>query len=409
MVRPESSSLKRSTLGVAVVYLSAALQGVALITPAAAAVVITSPEFHGLSISQYGSTFLPMIGVAILASLYGPRLAARLGIRSVLSLGLLGNAAFMVLLASSSLAEAGTAAYGVLLAAMGGLGLGFGLTMTAVNAYAVAFFPARADAAVTALHASLGSGTAFAPLLLNGFLVLGFWPGQPLTVLAALAISFAFVLTLPRRLPQALAGDTATARGTRRLPKRLFLYAAAFILYAAAEGTISSWAGILVSAEKGFSLTAAGFALAAFWGMLTVGRILAAVVFTRIRAEWFYPLSPIGITASFLLIAIVNGEAAVILAFGIAGLSASYFAPLSVSLPSKEFPSIVTTVSGAMVASNMLGIGIGSFAVGIVSDFGGIPISTIFFFSATYTVLLGGLAYYLARTRLRRGLGNESR
>ncbi|MFQ5986184.1 MAG: sugar MFS transporter [Thermoplasmata archaeon] len=409
MARPESSSLRRSNLGVTVVYLSAALQGVSLITPAAAAVIITSPEFHGLSNSQYGSTFLPMIIVAILASLYGPRLAARRGIRSVLRLGLLGNAAFMGLLASSSLAEAGAAAYGVLLAAMGALGLGFGLTMTAVNAYAVAFFPARADAAVTALHASLGVGTAVAPLLLGGFLVFGAWPAHPLTVLAVLLISFAFTVTLPRRLPPALTGSAATEHRARELPRRLFLYAGALILYATAEGTFSSWAVILVSAEKGFSLAAAGFALAAFWGMLTVGRIVAAVVFTRIRAEWFYPLSPIGITASFLLIPVVNGEAAVILAFGLAGLSASFFAPLTYSFPSKEFPYIVTTVSGAMVASNMLGIGIGSLAVGVVSDFGAVDISTIYAFSAAYTVLLFVLAYYLARGRLRLGLGNEGR
>lgn len=405
MAPPGRPREERSALGVAAAYLSALLQGVSLITPAAAATIVTSPEFHGLSNSQYGSTFVPMIAVAIVASLGGPRLARRVGIRSVLMLGIAGNAGYLALLSLSSLVVGATGtAYVLLLGAMGTLGLGFGLTMTAVNAYAVAFFPERADAAVTALHASLGVGTVVAPLSLTAFLGGGFWPGHALAMLAFAAALVALAGQLPLRLPVDLGGGVTGAVGPRRFPRRLLVYAAALILYATAEGTFSSWAGILVSAEKGLSLTVAGFALAAFWGMQTVGRVVAALAVSRIRAEVLYVLSPVGITASFLLIPAVSGAAASILAFALAGLACSYFSPLTISFPSKEFPRMLATVSGLMTASIMLGIGMGSLAVGVVSDFVGTPISTIYQSSAPYAILLFLLAYYLAATRLRRGL-----
>ena len=43
-------------------------------------------------------------------------------------------------------------AFVMVLAATGLLGVGFGATLTAINAYATSFFPNRGETAITALH-----------------------------------------------------------------------------------------------------------------------------------------------------------------------------------------------------------------------------------------------------------------
>jgi hypothetical protein len=66
---------------------------------------------------------------------------------------------------SSVLKSSSNLSYDILLLATAALGLGFGATVIAANTYAEAFFPDRADIAVLALNALLGTGTALAPLL----------------------------------------------------------------------------------------------------------------------------------------------------------------------------------------------------------------------------------------------------
>ena len=61
------------------------------------------------------------------------------------------------------------------------LGIGFGLTVPALNNLAASFFPAAADRAVLYLNALLGLGTALAPVLVAVFLGIGLWWGLPLS------------------------------------------------------------------------------------------------------------------------------------------------------------------------------------------------------------------------------------
>ena len=76
----------------------------------------------------------------------------------------------------------GSLAYLTLLLATTSLGLGFGLTVPALNTLAASFFPERVDSAVLILNALLGLGTALAPVFVALFTGLGFWWGLPLCV-----------------------------------------------------------------------------------------------------------------------------------------------------------------------------------------------------------------------------------
>ncbi len=127
--------------------------------------------------------FLPQAILAIVASLAGAGLRNRLGTKRIYLLGLFANLLAMTLLVVSRFVMAEhSVAYGILLAATSCMGIGFGLTVPALNTFAAAFFPQKVDKAVLALNALLGLGTALAPVFVAIFVGFGIWWGLPVLV-----------------------------------------------------------------------------------------------------------------------------------------------------------------------------------------------------------------------------------
>ena len=101
--------------------------------------------------------FLPQVLLAIVASLLGARLAARIGMKRIYLAGLVANLAAMLLLSASQFfIDDQTVAYGILLAATTCLGAGFGLAVPAINTFTADFHPSRVDRSVLVLNALLG-------------------------------------------------------------------------------------------------------------------------------------------------------------------------------------------------------------------------------------------------------------
>jgi fucose permease len=270
-------------------------------------------------------------------------------------------------------------AFGVLLVATGALGLGFGATVMALNTYAEAFFPQRADGAVLALNALLGLGTALAPVLVAIVVGLGAWWLLPVFVACVTILILGVAITEPL---SASTGTAATSAGTPiglgSLPYRFWLYAAAVFVYGILETLNGNWAMLYLSGERGVSAQGASFALAAFWGMVTVGRVLVAVISRRVPARWIYVAVPVLLLVIFQLASRVQGEAAGIVVFGLAGLACSAFLPLSISFGGDEFPHLSAVMSGELIAFYQLGYGVAAFGTGPLRDMVGLPFSTIF-------------------------------
>src|SRR6478735_1382442 len=110
--------------------------------------------------------------------------------------------------------------YSILLAATGFLGLGFGLTVPALNTFAASFHPEDEDRAVLVLNALLGLGTALAPVLVAIFIGLGFWWGLPVLSMILLATLLAVSLGLPLRVPAPAAAGERSG-----IPARFWLFA----------------------------------------------------------------------------------------------------------------------------------------------------------------------------------------
>jgi fucose permease len=369
-----AATASRTEIGV--VYSAAVVQGLTLVTFPAASSIFTSPDGFGFDSTRYGTMFVPQVVLAILSSGAAPKLARRWSLRRVLLVGFAANIVSMALLALTRvLLGAPDVAFGVLLVATGALGLGFGATVMALNAYAEAFFPRRADEAVLALNALLGLGTALAPVLVAIVVGLGAWWLLPVVVAFIMMLIFGVALKEP--LSAAAAGAPASI-GLRNLPDRFWFYAAAVFLYGILETLNGNWVKLYLSVERGVSAQGASFALAAFWGMVTVGRVLIAVISRAMPARWIYLALPILLLIVFQASARVQDETEGIIVFGLAGLACSAFLPFSISFSGDEFPRLSAVMAGAMIAFYQLGYGVAAFGTGPLPDSIGLSFSAIF-------------------------------
>jgi MFS transporter, FHS family, glucose/mannose:H+ symporter len=373
---------KRSEIGL--VYLSGLVQGLALVTFPAASSIFTSPhpQGYGFSSTQYGTMFVPQVVLAILASSLAPTLARRWKLKRVLLLGLGSDLVSMTLLALSNFLMSSTSlAYGILLFATAALGLGFGATVTACNTYAEEFFPGRADSAVLALNALLGTGTALAPLFVAVFVGLGAWWLLPVVVGVALLVLLLISASTPFQVAADSSAQGLAKSGTgflRGLSRRFWLYTAAVLLYGIAETLNGNWSVLYLTQQRGVSTQWASFALTAFWAMVTIGRVLAAIIPSKVPARWIYPGLSALLVMAFLVVSQVSTAIGGVLAFGFVGLACSAFLPLSISFGGKEFPRLTAVVSGELIAFYQVGYGIAAFGTGSLLDATGVHLSAIY-------------------------------
>jgi fucose permease len=276
----------------------------------------------------------------------------------------------------------------------------------ALNTYAETFFPASADRAVLVLNALLGLGTALAPVLVALVVHLGAWWLLPVVMAGVLALLFGVALTQPLRVSDGVAGSAdARPLGWQDLPHRFWLYAIAVFLYGIVETLNGNWAVLYLSAERGASARTASFALTAFWVMVTLGRVLIAVISRRVPARWIYVALPILLVAIFQMVSRVQSPSEGIVAFGFAGLACSALLPLSISLGGTEFPRLSAVLAGELIAFYQLGYGVAAFGIGPLRDWIGLPFHTIF---AAASIIAGLLAVFaFLAVRLRPPLGSS--
>jgi MFS transporter, FHS family, glucose/mannose:H+ symporter len=386
---------------VGIVYAGGLAQGLALVSFPAAATILTAASGYGLSSSQYGGIFLPLFVGSVLASLLAPALARQRSLRTVLIAGFAANGASMAIFAlSSAVTGVPGVAYAMVLAATGLLGLGFGATLTAINAFASSFFPKHGETAVTALHTLLGTGTALAPLIVALLAKAGQWWLLPVAIaVAALGLAL-LALTQPLRIP-AEDDRSAALKATavvRALPSRSWVWMAFALLYGICETLFGNWGTVYLHQQRSLPPATANLALAVFWAAVTVGRLLVAVVSTRIAPSAIFRVLPLLIAIALVYVATADGATSGVLAFAFAGLACSACLPLSIGSASGEIPRFVETISGWMVAAYMMGYGIGAFAVGPLRQVGSLELSAVYYGATVIAAAMVALAAVLARS-----------
>jgi len=410
-------------------YAAGLVQGIALVTFPAASTIFTSASSYDLTAGQYGAMFVPQVVAAISASLLGGRLASRFGRKRVYLGGLIANLASMALLVASRFAMTDHAiAYPILLAATASLGLGFGLTVPAVNTFTAAFHPAAVDRSVLVLNALLGLGTALAPVFVAIFVGLGAWVGLPILAAVLLAALVAVSLRLPLHSAPAAAAAPGTAapgtassaspctgrqtadgqagqrtaglaRRSRSVPARFWAFAGFAVLYGFCETMNGNWSQIDLTSLH-VSVTMASLTLTVFWAMVTAGRVLFAVIQRWVPSRFAYHLLPFLLAGAFLLVAALpaSSPGLGLLAFGLAGLGCSALLPLTISIGQETLAAMSASVTGGVIACYQLGYGLAAFGVGPLRG-AGVRLPAIYAASAAVAAALGVLSFAVAHGR----------
>jgi len=385
----------------AAVNVAGLVQGIVLVTFPALSTIFTKPSEYGLSSAQYGWLFLPQVVTAIAASLLGAELARRIGTKRVYLIGLACSTVSMgLLIASTGVKTDQAVAYPLLLVATAFLGAGFGLTVPVLNIYATVFHPDGVDRAVLVLNALLGLGTALAPVLVAIFVGLGFWWGLPILSAAMLVA----LLLLSARLPLRVRAraDGAARRAGPGVPARFWVFAAFAVMYGICETMNGNWSQLDLTTRVGASATQASVALAVFWGMVTVGRVLSAAIDRWLPERVTYHILPFVLVVTFVLVALLpKGDAGSGIAiFALAGLGCSALLPLTISFGEKDLVGMSAAAAGGIIAFYQVGYGIAANGVGPLQR-AGLSLSAIFGFTAIVAGAMGVLSFAVAPARPR--------
>jgi predicted MFS family arabinose efflux permease len=106
---------------------------------------------------------------------------------------------------------------------------------------------------------------------------------------------------------------------------------------------------------------------------------------------------PLLMIAAFLLLPYADTPVLGIGLFALAGLACSAFFPLSIGIVSERFRAHGPWVASMMIAALMAGVGLGSYAVGLLRD--AFAMETLYRLSIVYPLLALGLAVVALRER----------
>jgi fucose permease len=401
MTRTTNSENHTNRLAIAVVYLSAFLQGLAMVSFAASGTVLKDGK--GFTDAQYGLIFIPQIATTIIGSLAGGALARKLGLTRILLAALIATGLSQVGLAVAVTASQMPGTFYLVLGSTAMFGLAFGLGAAPLNTYPGLIFPNKSDTALVVLHTLLGAGLATGPLIVGPLTTAGLWLGYPLLLLiGAATLSLLLVgahlpTYRPEEIIQSDSSQTETAKPLTQAV--LWVFAAIAVLYAFAEGTFANWAIIYLNEERSIDLAQASLALAIFWAMLAAGRLLVSVLLLKVNAAWIWLTLPLMMISTLLLLPRATTAASGIALFALAGLSCSAFFPLTVGLASKRFAAHQALVASLLIAALMVGVGLGSFVIGPLRQ--AFTIAELYRFSTIYPIgaLLLALGVVLARLK----------
>lgn len=177
------------------------------------------------------------------------------------------------------------------------LGLGAGTIDSGLNAYAAVQYGSRV---LNWIHAAFGIGAALGPVLMTGAVTggLGWQRAYAVLGLAQICLGIGYAVLgrsfAPRRSSRGIPspGNQSTGHAPRRPRDRsshshpaLWIGAAVFFLYVGVEATVGQWTFTLVTLGDGQPPTLAGLLISAYWGSLTVGRLLFGAIAPHIRSQ----------------------------------------------------------------------------------------------------------------------------
>ncbi len=402
----------RSTPRLSILFVVAALQGLASVSFVTAASILQT--VLGIPESRFGALFLPMLAGSAVASAVGEAVVRAIGRVGAMSVGLF--AACLALLCLPLVVQFETRAFVALLGCSGLLGTSLGVSGFVLNAGLFdVVAPAQRPRMLSALHGTLAAGAASAPILLAQFGGEAGWTVSVRViagVLLGVAITARFATCYAwsdesdesdeageTEETAAAADNTATRQASSPGGGELRVWAVAAFLYGLAEATLATWAIVFLSTERGLTVAEGARALSAFWLAMAIGRLAAGAHdgFGSLRTK--IVLHAAAIALLFVALGSIAQPGLILWMYLLAGLACSATFPWVLAAAAASGSTTPERAAGAVGVAVTLGLLAGSFGIGgLVERFG---MSAVLQVSALGPFLLVALA--LARPRPRLG------
>ena len=247
----------------------------------------------GQPVGALGILLVPGIAASVVSSAVNGRLRVPAG-------PLMAGATLLIALALA--AEALAPSMWVMTVGTVLFGIGFGALDTALNAHASRHFGARD---INWMHASYGLGATLGPLLVTALLSAGRSWRQTYGVMALVLALLAGVLALARRRWDVPASAPDPRPVSPPAPPASALGA---LTFTAVETGIESgagiWAYLFLTSGRALSPAVAGIAVAAYWALMCVGRVVLGPVAERLGAARVLAAAVAGVPLGAALMAL---------------------------------------------------------------------------------------------------------
>lgn len=258
------------------------------------------------------------------------------------------------------------------------VGVGSGAVDAGLNTYVATHY---SPAVLNWLHASFGLGTALGPaimtLILNGGMS---WRwGYVLIGGSQLALAVCFGLTMNQWLkpgpshqpPSSSAAGADTEPDTRHVLQLPVVWGSVllFFIYAGAEVSVGQWAYTLFTESRSIKPVTAGIWVSIYWGVFTIGRLLAGVIANRLSPDMLLRFGMAGALCGSLLIWWNLTPFISLIALAFIGFSfAPVFPSLISSTPARVGANHTATVIGFQVGAASLGVALLPGLAGILAE-----------------------------------------
>jgi len=271
------------------------------------------------------------------------------------------------------------------------LGAGGGAIDTSINVFASANFSASV---VNWLHAFYGIGATSGPLILTAFIIqgetwkAGYWTVGTVQVL--LGVLFLCTSKLWQQQDK-LESDEPSASYTEILRQpSAWMSIMIFFVYTGTEIGIGQWLYSILIKSRGISEANGGFWVSAYWGSLTLGRILFGFILKKTSTNKVIYMAASGLTLGtfvfYLDFHYLSSFASVLLI----GLScAPIFPSMIASVPNMFAPKDAGAIIGFQVSAAMLGGAILPAISGFLSRGFGLEVISLAFFAQAILLFIG--------------------
>jgi len=312
-------------------------------------------EYHDLPVDALGIILIFGTGGYMLSSFLSGMLMRRLGIGKLLSLSCAATA-------SSLFVYASTSDWWIFVMFATISGLGAGAIDAGINTYVAKYHSSRM---MQWLHASFGVGITSGPLIMTvGISMTSRWQSGYFVVSIAIAIlasvfyvtkSMWIGITASSSEDQHAEPEASLFETLKTIPAQLSMLI--FFLYTGVELGLGMWTYSLLTESRGVAPEVAGFVTGSYWGMFTIGRIIAGLYSSRIADRKLIYLSVSLALLGIGLLMTNSGQLTSILGIGLAGFA---IAPI--------FPGLVSHTAsrvGRIHHANSIGLQIAAAGFGI--------------------------------------------